>query len=95
MNTFGASIGLTRYFGGTSRATLADGSSGLVRRPTFKPYVSYDLIVYGATRKKGVFPAEGNPVLVPGIWYSRIEFYADVQLQPLLQSRCVGRCTVR
>ena len=57
VNAFGASIGLTRYFGGTSRAALADGSSGLVRRPPFRPYVSYDLIVYGATRKKGVFPA--------------------------------------
>lgn len=66
VNTLGASIGLTRYFGGTSRATLADGSSGIVRRPPFKPYVSYDLIVYGATRKKGVFPEGGNPVLVPG-----------------------------
>ena len=66
VNSLGASIGLTRYFGGTSRVTLADGSSGLVRRPPFKPYVSYDLIVYGATRKKSVFPEGGNPVLVPG-----------------------------
>ena len=66
VNTLGATIGLTRYFGGGSRAALADASSGLVRRPPFKPYVSYDLIVYGATRKKGVFPEGGDPVLVPG-----------------------------
>lgn len=66
VNTLGASIGLTRYFGGASRAALSDGSSCIVRRPPFKPYVSYDLVVYGATRKKGVFPADGTPVLVPG-----------------------------
>ena len=37
VNTLGATIGLTRYFGGGSRAALADASSGLVRRPPFKP----------------------------------------------------------
>lgn len=29
-------------------------------------YITYDLIVYGATRKKGIFPEDQSPMLVPG-----------------------------
>lgn len=32
----------------------------------FKPYVSYDLIVYGATKKKGIFWSDGSGILIPG-----------------------------
>lgn len=64
VNTLGASIGIARYFGGDDRAVIA--SSGSFQRPAFKPYFSYDLIVYGATRKKGLFLEDGTPILVNG-----------------------------
>lgn len=32
----------------------------------FKPYVSYDLIVYGATKKKGITWQDGTGTLIPG-----------------------------
>lgn len=62
VNTVGATIGITRYFGGSEKAA----SACTFRRPAFKPYLSYDLIVYGSTRKKGVFLEDGTPILVPG-----------------------------
>ena len=34
--------------------------------PKFERYISYDLIVYGATRKRGVFPENHDPLLAPG-----------------------------
>ena len=64
VNTIGASVGVTHFFGnGVPERIL---SSGLQRENTFHRYVSYDLIVYGATRKRGIFPADSNPVLAPG-----------------------------
>lgn len=62
VNTVGASVGITRYFGGSEKTECAC----TFRRPAFKPYLSYDLIVYGSTRKKGVFLEDGTPILVPG-----------------------------
>lgn len=63
VNTIGASIGITRSFGGgrNGEETLGEQS-----KPIFDRYISYDLIVYGATRKKGVFPEEHSPLLAPG-----------------------------
>ena len=64
VNTIGTSVGVTHFFGnGVPERIL---SSGLQRENTFHRYVSYDLIVYGATRKRGIFPADSNPVLAPG-----------------------------
>lgn len=51
VNTVGASVGITRYFGGSEKTECAC----TFRRPAFKPYLSYDLIVYGSTRKRGCF----------------------------------------
>lgn len=63
VNTIGASIGITRSFGGgrNEKETL-----GELPKPIFDRYISYDLIVYGATRKKGVFPEDHSPLLAPG-----------------------------
>lgn len=63
VNTIGASIGITRSFGGgrNGKETLGEQS-----KPIFDRYISYDLIVYGATRKKGVFPEDHSPLLAPG-----------------------------
>ena len=67
VNTIGGSIGLIRYFGSKEKLELYDRRYATYRnRDAFKPYISYDLIVYGALKKKGVFPPESSPVLVPG-----------------------------
>lgn len=63
VNTIGASVGITRSFGGSGSN---NGTPGKIYRPLFDRYISYDLIVYGATRKKGVFPENNSPLLVPG-----------------------------
>ena len=60
VNTTGARIGVVR--------TLGDESMyNHLPRPSFTPYVSYDLIVYGAAKKKGIYP-DGSEwgKLVPG-----------------------------
>lgn len=62
VNTIGGSIGIARYFGRTDDRRQ-DAPAPL---PAFKRYVSYDVVLYGATRKKGIFPSNGEPVLVPG-----------------------------
>lgn len=63
VNTLGASIGITRSFGGekNEKETL-----NKLINPKFERYISYDLIVYGATRKRGVFPENHDPLLAPG-----------------------------
>lgn len=63
VNTIGASVGITRSFGGGGSY---NGTPEKIYRPLFDRYISYDLIVYGATRKKGVFPENNSPLLVPG-----------------------------
>ena len=67
VNTLGGSIGLVRRFG-ADRRTEPDAPSSFTApgQPAFRPYVSYDLVLYGATRRKGSFPPEGDPLLVPG-----------------------------
>lgn len=67
VNTLEGSIGIIRRIAPRGQRTpSAPATTLLPSRHVFKPYVSYDLIVYGATRRKGVFPAEDSPVLVPG-----------------------------
>lgn len=63
VNTISASIGITRSFGGgkNGKETL-----NKLINPEFDRYISYDLIVYGTTRKRGVFPENHDPLLAPG-----------------------------
>ena len=63
VNTIGASVGVTRFLGNNERSKYA---SRQAQNHLFSSYINYDLIVYGATRKKGVFPENSNPMLVPG-----------------------------
>lgn len=63
VNTLAASVGITRYFG---RDEFPTKGSNLPPKPLFHPHVTYDLVVYGALKKKGVLPEEPNPILVPG-----------------------------
>lgn len=67
VNTIGGSFGLIRYFGSKEKLELHNKAYTSCRnRKAFDPYISYDLIVYGALKKKGVFPTESSAVLVPG-----------------------------
>ncbi len=64
VNSLGGRIGLVRTVGDEA-AYEKSFKRGV--RPPFRPYVSYDLILYGAVRKKGVYLDEStNGVLVPG-----------------------------
>ena len=67
VNTLEGIIGIVRRLAPLDRrATSAPASAPLALRRAFKPYVSYDLIAYGATRRKGIFPDDASPMLVPG-----------------------------
>lgn len=61
LNAIGGRIGVVRTFDATDGAAGAAGS----KRLFIEPHVSYDLVVYGATRKKG-FVKDNVPSLVPG-----------------------------
>lgn len=63
VNTMGASIGVAHFFGNDRENTFTYPP---FRNHALNSYITYDLIVYGATRKKGVFPENQNPMLVPG-----------------------------
>lgn len=63
VNTVGASIGMTRSFGGSNDEILTVGKPSPA---TFNQYISYDLVIYGATRKRGVFPENHSALMVPG-----------------------------
>ena len=61
LNTIGGRVGIVRTFNAEDKASVAIAP----KRLYIKPHVSYDLLVYGATRKRG-FVKEGIPTLVPG-----------------------------
>lgn len=63
VNTIGASIGVVRFFGNNEKSAYPSFQS---RKHLFNPYINYDLVLYGATRKKAIFPENSNPMLVPG-----------------------------
>lgn len=63
VNTVGASIGVVRFFGNKDNSISTSYQS---RRYIFNPYINYDLILYGATRKRGLFPKDADPMLIPG-----------------------------
>ena len=62
VNLIGGRVGVMRTFG----RDAADARRAAVRRSDpFRPYVSYDVILYGALRKKG-FLQESRAYLIPG-----------------------------
>lgn len=63
VNTIGASIGITRSFGESNNSRRP---SYLSEKALFNKYVSYDLIIYGATRKRGVYMENYEPFLASG-----------------------------
>lgn len=58
LNVIGGRIGVVRTFG------EEDASTDVPKRLYVKPHISYDLVIYGATRKRG-FVKDGVPSLVP------------------------------
>ncbi len=65
VNTLGGYIGMTRFFNGHAHHKP---QADIPRQNGFTPYITYDLIVYGATRKKGISPENEIPMLVPGVF---------------------------
>lgn len=63
VNPIGGRIGVVHTFGNDD-TTVAPGLS-LYKSPFIKPHVSYDLVVYGATRKKG-YISDSETLLIPG-----------------------------
>lgn len=61
LNIIGGRVGIVRTFGDTDDASGAMAPERLF----IKPHVSYDLVIYGATRKRG-FVKDNVPSLVPG-----------------------------
>lgn len=59
LNTLGARIGVVRKLGGGEEEDAVGGDAG------FDPHFSYDLIVYGAGKKRGV-EYDGSPYIVSG-----------------------------
>ena len=64
LNIIGGRVGLVRTFGATDNADNASGGRAS-ERLFVKPHVSYDLLIYGATRKRG-FVTDDVSALVPG-----------------------------
>lgn len=64
VNTIGGRIGVVRTIGSD------DANESRLRnreRKLFRPYISYDLVLYGSARKKGIyFDEDENGTLVPG-----------------------------
>ncbi|WP_294630209.1 acyloxyacyl hydrolase [uncultured Bacteroides sp.] len=65
VNTVGASVGVTHFFCNEQEPNRTQPSALYLKVP-FGKHISYDLIVYGATRKKGIWPEGENPLMVPG-----------------------------
>ena len=62
VNSLGCRVGLIRTFGPTN-----EENPRFYTRTKFKPFISYDVVIYGAARKKGiVMPDPNDAFLVPG-----------------------------
>lgn len=64
VNLIGARIGVVRTFDPATEETSGE-SVRLPIRERFQPRFTYDLIIYGATRKRAMLN-EGNPYMIPG-----------------------------
>ncbi|WP_300729331.1 acyloxyacyl hydrolase [uncultured Bacteroides sp.] len=60
INTIGGRIGLVRTFGNVEEPAHAQPLK------TFRRHISYDVVVYGATKYKGIFFDDGRAKLAPG-----------------------------
>lgn len=65
VNLVGARIGVVRTFGSGPSDGVADQRTVFLHREAFKPYFSYDLVIYGATRKRAMLN-DSSPYMIPG-----------------------------
>lgn len=65
VNTLGARIGITRNFGDSRTLAKAEAALPPATLP-FRPHISYDLTLYGATKIRGWVDEYGGSTLVPG-----------------------------
>ena len=64
VNLIGARIGVVRTFGPAAEEASRE-TVELPVRERFQPHFTYDLIIYGATRKRAMLN-EGSPYMIPG-----------------------------
>lgn len=65
-NTIGATIGVTRHFGGDKANSSSYDTPPSEAQEQFKRHVSYDIVAYWAVRKRAVYPPDGTPGMAPG-----------------------------
>ena len=65
-NTIGATIGVTRHFGGGKANSSSYDTPPSEAQEQFKRHVSYDIVAYWAVRKRAVYPPDGTPGMAPG-----------------------------
>lgn len=67
INTVGGYVGISHTIG-KGREQMPEIPAWKGRNKTFGQRMSYDVIAYGAVRKKGVFPDGITPVIAPGVF---------------------------
>lgn len=66
VNTLDGRIGVMWCPQDETKSGLRNYRPAITPKYGFKPYISYDLIVYGATKKKGVSWQDGTGAVIPG-----------------------------
>lgn len=66
VNTLDGRIGVIWCPQDETKSELKDNRLAVIPKYGFKPYISYDLIIYGATKKKGITWQNGTGMVIPG-----------------------------
>lgn len=66
VNTLDGRIGVIWCPQDETKSELKNNRPAVTPRYGFKPYISYDLIIYGATKKKGITWQDGTGMVIPG-----------------------------
>lgn len=66
VNTLDGRIGVIWCPQDETKSELKNNRLAVIPKYGFKPYISYDLIIYGATKKKGITWQDGTGMVIPG-----------------------------
>lgn len=66
VNTLDGRIGVIWCPQDETKSELKNNRLAVIPKYGFKPYISYDLIIYGATKKKGITWQNGTGMVIPG-----------------------------
>lgn len=66
VNTLDGRIGVIWCPQDETKSELNNNRLAVIPKYGFKPYISYDLIIYGATKKKGITWQDGTGMVIPG-----------------------------